>query len=150
MGKKQKKPCFATVFGDLQSKRPALQSDLTGYMTKSPAWRLRSIDDAWDYGWSKIGQQRWRDEVLPKLASFETMTWAEILQNNNSHFVRLDNFNTDARKRLEELCLGDLDQILSLRLRGTYRIYGFCTENILHILWFDFNHELVPSTKKHT
>jgi hypothetical protein len=148
--KKHKHPSFAETTKNLQQKRPATDGDPNAYLKMHPAWRLKSIDNAWDYGWSKIGQERWCNDVLPKLYDLETMTWAGIQQTGKSHFLPLSAFEKSAQKRLEELGLGDLDEIFSLRLQGKHRIYGWRMENVLHVIWFDFDHALVPAPKKHT
>ena len=158
MAKKAKRPTFAeTIKHVKEAKRASRENDSDAYKQMAPSWRIKSIDDGWDYGWSKIGQKRWKEDVLPRLADWETMTCSEILsatygENNKSsnHFISKENFIPVAQNRLEDIGLGDLDALLSLRLQGKYRIYGFLQGHTMHILWFDFDHALVKSEKKHT
>lgn len=42
------------------------------------------------------------------------------------------------------------DALARFRLGGTERLYGFLVGNEFHILWWDPNHEVWPSTRKHT
>ena len=55
-----------------------------------------------------------------------------------------------AQKRLVEMKLDDVDEVHSLRLSGVHRVWGILTENVLTLLWWDPNHEVCPSLKKHT
>lgn len=93
------------------------------------------------------------EKIYPKLKNFESNTWDEIRQQthkskgkmkSNNHPVKVGNLCETARKRLEELKLDDNDELYSLRLEGTIRIYGIRKENYLDIIWVDLNHEIYP------
>lgn len=91
-------------------------------------------------------------KIYPKLESFESNTWTEILSYthhrkdkmvSNNHSVPVENLSREARKRLEDLKY-NADEIFSLRLEAKVRIYGFRVQNYLEILWVDMNHEIYP------
>jgi hypothetical protein len=77
------------------------------------------------------------------------MYWKDIL-GSKSHEVNVSQISNHAQKRLSQLNLDDAEKLVSLRLTGTQRVWGIRMENILQILWWDPNHQVYPSTKKHT
>lgn len=86
-----------------------------------------------------------------KLQEFEGMTWGGIIQNRtNNHFISLEDFKPLVRERVSELRF-DEDELFSIRLGGRIRLYGVFRDNsVFCILFFDTEHELCPSLKKHT
>lgn len=66
------------------------------------------------------------------------------------HAITIDKLCKEARQRLEELKLDDLDSLFSLRLDGTLRVFGIRNQNYLRIVWVDQDHEICPSSKKNT
>jgi hypothetical protein len=55
----------------------------------------------------------------------------------------------EARDRLVELGRDDQD-ISCLRLSGPGRLFGFRRGHYFHVLWWDPDHSIYPSRKKHT
>ncbi len=88
-------------------------------------------------------------EIREKLKSFESMSWGEII-GPNSHQVAVSLLCKAARDRLSELRLDDLDELFSLRLSAKERVWGVLEHNVLTLLWWDPDHEVCPSLKKHT
>ncbi len=88
-------------------------------------------------------------EVVKKLGQFESMTWFQI-DAAGSHPIEVYKLIKVARDRLEELKLDDFDELYSLRLTGTQRLWGIRDRNVFRALWWDPEHEICPSPKKHT
>ncbi len=65
----------------------------------------------------------------------------------NSHFEDIAILCKEAQKRIEELHL-DIDQVFSLRLTATLRIYGILENGVFNVLWYDPNHEICPAVKR--
>ncbi len=103
--------------------------------------------DRW--GWHALSLDQWLF-VQGKLKDRESMTWQEILEDKQSHFVEKWKLDIAARRQLEERQLDDIDQVFSLRLGGTERVWGIRVGSVLRTLWWDPNHEICPSQKKHT
>lgn len=156
--KKNKRPHAEEAFlNSLAKKEPRVGFDVEHYRKENPVWQIGKVDDGGKWGWRTIGKDRWENDILPKLKNFESMTWAEIEQasggrssGNNSHFINRDGLAKEAQKRLEELKLDDIDQVFSLRLSGKTRVIGKRIGRVMQIMWFDFNHEVCQSEKKHT
>lgn len=78
------------------------------------------------------------------------MTWAQIEQNKkNNHSVSVEDFVSAAQARIEELQL-DVDELFRFRFTGTQRLWGIRDRERFKILWWDPDHKVCPSKKKHT
>jgi hypothetical protein len=149
MGKRKSKRVLAPKSEPLSKKNPrqvpSLDSDL-----KKPAWRFHKIDWSGPWGWHKLEANKWQ-EILTKLGHFETRTWTDIKSDGNNHIVNIQNSpNPEVLKRLAEIHQDDIDELFSLRFSGKERLWGILDNHILKILWWDTNHEVWPSKKKHT
>lgn len=53
--------------------------------------------------------------------------------------------------RLKNLALEDMaDSLFSFAFNNTLRIIGLVNGDDFHVLWYNANHEVYPSKKKHT
>lgn len=93
---------------------------------------------------------------MPHFQGWETQTWKEILVNakKQNHSIEASELNKAASDRLIELYV-EAEAIISLRLTGTHRIYGYIKGSVFNILWVDLNHGdnntcVCRSRKKHT
>lgn len=123
------------------------------HLRKNPAWQFRIADLNGDWGWASLSRETWLNNIFEKFRNFESMTWAEILQarggrnrGNNSHYVPIENLSTAAQRRLQELHQDDVDELFSLRLSGTERVWGIMQGRVLRIIWYDPDHEVCPMT----
>jgi hypothetical protein len=78
------------------------------------------------------------------------MTWAELDGASGSHSVAVDDLCSDARERLLKLRMDEQGQLYSLRITGEQRVWGVRDIAILRVLWWDPEHQVCPSPKKHT
>ncbi|MFV0538590.1 MAG: hypothetical protein ACK5M3_14675 [Dysgonomonas sp.] len=97
-------------------------------------------------------------EILKHLISRESMTWGEIMQQSggrskgtNSHAIPISSLNRKAQDRINHLKIVN-DSIFSLRIGGIKRIFGFInpSDGSMDILWYDRDHSVCKSKKKHT
>ncbi len=114
-----------------------------------PVWTVGHIDRCELGGWANISESEFWNDIYSKLKNFESMTWAEI-KCSGSHNVKKNDLISEAKKRLDQLRLDDLDEVFSLRLTGTKRIFGMLNKGILGILWYDPNHLICPAPKKNS
>lgn len=136
-----------TVTPNLGGQRKAVVS-LPAQDGMQPIWSYVLLDIGGRWCWGSM-DARTLVSVLTKLKSFERMNWQE-LRNDGSHSVPTFNLIKDARDRLEQLHLDDYDEIYSLRLTGTQRIYGIKDGGVIRILWWDPIHEIYHVEKKGT
>ncbi|HEX4577773.1 MAG TPA: hypothetical protein VH117_10515 [Edaphobacter sp.] len=113
-----------------------------------PAWRIGSMEMCDPFGWHEIDGALLL-YIRQKLSNFETMTLNEIL-GAKSHRVAVESLCKDARDRLDDLGLDDVEELLSLRLSSTERIWGILEHNIVILLWWDPDHLVCPSLLKFT
>lgn len=81
------------------------------------------------------------------------MTWGALLTQSggrkhgtNSHHIPMHKLIKEAQGRATELGIYE-DELLSLRLDGTHRVFGILTDGVLDIIWFDRDHEICPVNK---
>ena len=145
--KKEKHPSFK--FSPSVSKQPQIASDPIRLYSFPPAWRISTLEMCGPFGWHEVDGETLQ-YIQKKLASFESMTWAEILVSgkNKNHFIKVVSLIKEARDRLEYLQLDDIDEVCSLRLEGQKRVYGIRHQAALSLLWWDPYHKICPSHKK--
>jgi len=119
------------------------------HLESTPSWQFSIVDVDGPWGWNNIAPGFFMAEVIPKMKNFESMTWREILGPRN-HEVYVYQIGSSAQKRLEALKLDDIAKLVSLRFTGESRLWGIRRDHTLRLLWWDPNHEVYPSQKKHT
>lgn len=92
--------------------------------------------------------------LLESLKVRESTTWATLLtqtggkrRGTNSHHIPMHELVKEAQDRATELGIVE-DELLSLRLDGTHRVFGIFEEGVLNVIWFDRNHEICPASKR--
>lgn len=111
------------------------------YYLQSPAWTFANSDqDMWAFSKEHVGELIWT-EIIPQLRNLETQTWSEILvkDKKKNHSLYLNELNKTARDRLTERYI-EAESLISLRITGTHRLYGYMAENVFNILWYDDEH----------
>lgn len=114
-----------------------------------PVWQFQQCDFEHEmWGWKHIDSEDMR-KTLQTFSKLETMTWGDIKKaaggkakgnGTNNHFLPVDGFTKEAKNRLYELKLDDVDELFSLRLGNTVRIYGIRNDRVLQLLWYDRHH----------
>lgn len=94
----------------------------------------------WAFSQDHIGNLLWK-EVFPRLKALETQTWSEILvrDKNQNHSLDLSELNKDARDRLASKYI-EAESLISLRVTGNHRLYGYMTGRVFNVLWYDDDH----------
>lgn len=126
------------------------QEDRNSYLQKNPTWKFQRADKKHER-WSMKNCPDFCADILDKLVDYEGQTWSEITidAKKQNHHISVSYIIKEAQKRLGELKIIE-DELFSLRLNGTCRLYGILTDGVFHIIWYDCNHEICPSNKKHT
>ena len=122
------------------------------YLSMRPAWRFHRAVPA-ERIWSiyQNDGKSFVEHILPKLREIENMSWTNIIQSekHKSHNVEIGSLTKKAQNELQELKIYQ-DELFSLRLTSKKRLWGILEEGVLNILWYDPEHEICPSNKKHT
>lgn len=150
---KKKRP--KTSYNISGKKQPSTIENPTEYYSKYPIWKF-SRSDKEHIKWS-VSEEKINKDFIDKLIRFEEMTWGDIVQTyggksrgNNHHQVNILDMISEAQKRAEDLKLGEYQEFFCLRLSGKSRLWGILEDGIFNIIWIDLEHEICPSTKRHT
>lgn len=94
-------------------KTPSAAADID-HWSRNPVWRISTVEWHSPWGWAAVDATTAK-RIYERLSNFESMTWNEILVvgRKRNHAVRLDAIIPDARSRLEDLGLDDVDRIYS-------------------------------------
>lgn len=142
MGKPKKTPASATNRADEKNvKTAALPTPDT------PSWRFSTVDRDGPFPWP-VGTDV-ELEILQKLRQFDTMRWKEI-EGPDHHAIERHKLSKDAQDRLAKIKQDDVDEIFSFHFSGKPRIIGIRDRNVVRLLWWDPEHGVCPSIKKHT
>ncbi|MCA2378613.1 hypothetical protein ATU3C_17805 [Agrobacterium genomosp. 3 str. RTP8] len=146
MGKKDKKPRVARQ--PEPQKKPKFHSDPS--VKGAPiVWRFSHADKGGPFAWTALADPAEFFEVIGKLAEIETVSENDLMRAG-SHPIPLHSLCKDAQDRLVELQHDDLDELFSIRLKGTMRVFCIHHANVMRILWYDPEHKVCPSQLKHT
>ena len=89
--------------------------------------------------------------ICEKLKGYQRRTWGDIYRDRSrDHPSNVNNLSKVAQKRLKDLKQDDIDQLWRFRFTGEQRIWGIKRGHIFHVLWWDPQHKVYPSKKKHT
>jgi hypothetical protein len=113
------------------------------------SWRFSSADRGGPFAWHAIEEPGHYREIMEKLHQFETME-EQVIRRQGSHPVELESLCKEARDRLTELRLDDLDELMSFRIDGRGRVWCRMVQGMMVILWHDPGHDVCPSLKKRT
>jgi hypothetical protein len=116
---------------------------------RNPVWAFRIVDLGGPWCWSAI-EGALLAEVLARLRDYESMTWEQIDGPTGSHGVEPWKLCKQAQLRLAAIRQDDASELFSLRITGRRRVWGIVDEHVLRILWWDPDHQVCPSPKKHT
>lgn len=124
-----------------KGKSIAQGGDPEQYYSQNPAWTFANADqEMWALSQEHIRELIW-SEILPKLKALETQTWGEILvrDKKQNHSLNLDDLNKVAQDRLAARYI-EAESLISLRLTGNHRLYGYMSGRVFNILWYDDDH----------
>jgi|ERR1700688_550690 len=144
-----KKTPFAVPVPEQAGKVPRAVPGASSYQ-QSPSWRVGALEMVDPYGWHEIDAGTLL-RIHRFLSNMESMTWSEILIRGKKHHhsVKVSQICPAAQRRLEELNLM-LEDLVSLGLSNTERIWGYLVSGTLVLLWWDPGHQVYPTPKKHT
>lgn len=105
------------------------------------------INGASDFCWTACKAPQDFQMVLKRFSEFEGKNLSE-LKHQGSHKIPVENLSLRAKAALKAIKLDDIDEIFSFRLEGRPRMHGLWRQGVVHVLWWDPDHEVCPSQKK--
>jgi hypothetical protein len=133
------------------TKQPRIEQPSIQFNKLRPAWRFGKMEMCDPFGWHVIDKDKLA-EIRTKLAGLENSTWNDILvaSKKQNHFIAVADLEPEAQRRLRDLRMDDIDQVLSLRLSGEERVFGIRYDVAISLLWWDPKHQVCKSVLKHT
>lgn len=132
-------------------KKTRLSENANSFMSKTPVWKFDRVDFNHET-WNIENCDVLKEQLFKKMKSLEGQTWFEIDKKSNGkhHFIPIDNLIKSAQTRAEEIRISEYEELYSLRLTGTLRLFGILENGEYSLVWYDSGHEICPSQKKHT
>lgn len=134
-------------------KQPKAGKSADSYLNRPPLWSFAKMDCAYEK-WGLNHTEDLFTEVIEKLHSFEGMTWGEIIQasggrkyGTNHHFDNVSELIPEAQRRWGKLGYEEYDQVFSLRLDATRRLFGILLDGVFSVVWYDQRHEIYKMKK---
>ena len=107
-----------------------------------PSWRFSCADAGGPFAWPR-GDQKEID-ILDKLRHFDSMKWSEI-QSHQNHAIAIEHLSSEAKRRLQDINLDDIDELFSFRLCSATRVFCIRVQGVAKLLWYDPDHLVCPS-----
>ena len=127
------------------------------YKNCKVVWMFDLIDKNGPYAFNIEDADFKHKDFIEKMINYSSMTWDEIDKQTHdkgkskNHYLKIDSINNKAIQRLDDLKLETKsDDLYSIAFTNILRIIGIREDDRFHILWYDKNHEVCPSSKKHT
>lgn len=145
MAANHKRPAFNKQVA--AAKQAAKVADPNAYIKEQPSWRLDLLELADPFGWHVLSLHEARS-IQQRLASFESMTWGEILhptgrRSSPNHLIQVDVLCPPAQARLAQIA-PDIDVLVSLRVSQAERIFGILDRHICRLVFWDPCHQVYP------
>jgi hypothetical protein len=142
MVKPKRTPPVATARPPEKGVRRAAVQSLT-----FPSWRFSTVDKAGPFAWPI--NDAIEQEILQKLHNFDSMRWNKI-EGPDHHLINRDKLTKEANERLLKINQDDVGQLFSFHFDGKARIFGIRDNGVVKLLWWDPEHKVCISHKKHT
>lgn len=137
-GKHPREPGGFSSPGKGEPREPHLPSA----QRQPPSWQFQTLDFPGPFCKAGIDSGTLQ-YVIEQLTKFETMLWGDI-EGKRHHSIKLDEICPEARSRLRELKLDDIEEVFSLRIGNKPRIIGIRAHTVLRLLWWDPEHQVCP------
>ena len=110
---------------------------------------LQLLDHGGGWSWADVSSEDIY-RVAQVCKDLESMRALELLSTRRNKAIPFTSLAPEAQRRLTDIGLDDYDKLWELRVAALARIWGICQEHIFYLVWWDPDHEVCPSPKKHT
>lgn len=122
---------------------------------RRPLWGLSLMDEAHDGSWTWQLAPEEITMLLDFLKQMERLRWREIwAQMFNSkggshkkhHWMAADEICAEAKRRLDDIGLGDQERLFRFRLSNKARLWGIVFDHTFYPIWWDGDHRVYPTS----
>ena len=122
----------------------------------APAWNRRwswyfsdmDTGGPFSFSWKKMDSKQLQ-MILDRLKEFERHN-LDGLKKANCHPIPPEDLAKDAQTRLKTLKRDDIEALWSFRINSKARVWAMQHDDVFALLWWDPEHKVYPSEKKHT
>ena len=125
--------------------------------SKNVIWKFDKIDRNGKFAFDINRPDFNHKEFLEKMINYSTISWNIIKQHTHDnakskhHFLDVQTLSKDAQDRIKQLHIEEyIDNIFSFAFTSKCRIIGIREDEYFYVLWYDPNHQVCVSNKKHT
>ena len=90
--------------------------------------------------------------IVEHLKELEKQTWSDIFRDEKKHHkIEIDKLSKEAQKLLVQ-AREDIAEVFSVHITARERLFGIIEPGagVLDVIWWDPEHKICPSHKKHT
>jgi hypothetical protein len=113
------------------------------------AWRFGTADIDGPYSCANMDAEDYQ-RLWERLRAFEGMNASALKGAGSLHPVPMHKMSREAKDRLKQMQLDDLDGLHSFHVTGSCRFWCMKHLNIFCLLWWDRDHRVYPTPKSHT
>jgi hypothetical protein len=127
-------------------KVPRIAENVDSLNSLTFKWRAvaRYIDyNHEEWGWGQVTIQEFFQNLLPRLQSYETMTWNDMFQRKSCHSMEVNKICGKAQQRISKM-LPDIDTLHQIDMNQLCRLWGYRDRQILYLIWHDPHHTVYP------
>ena len=140
----------------IEKKSIRLADTTSGYYDKYPRWMFQRCD--FDHPkWGMTPNAGELTKVFKYLSNLENRKWGDILtdksgrrNNTRNHHIELSDILSEAQKRAVAINVDEFDTLCSIAVGGRERVWGYISDGVFYIIWFDMQHEIYPYEKQNT
>ena len=150
--------------GQINKPGKSLYGERHNFDALRPVWMFTKIDRAGDFAFDVLRPDFRHAEFMAKMIDYSNMTWAQIKHQTHDdgrskhHAISFDSLSKAAQdrfvaKKLDEDAQSlddDSDVLFSFAFTNMLRIIGLRKGEKFYVLWYDSEHKVCSSYKKHT
>ena len=140
MGKRDKKK-IAPFFSIKEKQLPSVAGELRTIESCKFKWRI--LEEYLDFNHGRFGWKRLRPNeilisIIPKLHSYEDLTWEEASKRKHFHPWKTSKLDAPLKSLAENRGYEDLYQI---DIDESSRIFGIKNAEVFYCIWYDSSHD---------
>jgi hypothetical protein len=110
---------------------------------------LQLLDHDGPYAWAGISSEHTK-LIAEACRGWESMRPEEVFAAGGNKPIPFERLCPTAQARLRQIDLEEYDGLWELRVSAKRRIWGIRKRHVFYIVWWDPEHEVCPSSRRHT
>ena len=149
MPRKRRKEKRAVIGDDISLRKVPHYLGNPNIENRHIVWRFSASDNDGPFSCNGLDADD-LSRLWERLRAFEKMNVSDFKKDGSYHAIPVSQTSKEAKNRLAEIQLDDIDTLYSFRITQTCRLWCMKHENIMSVLWWDKSHEVYLVGKKGT